>query len=192
MKTAQLHETIKKAGPKLFVHHFDLIANPVLPVEALADRILLTKKYDRADLLNRLYHARRICKANAARDALRIISDHKKITDEYRSRARQLYRNAAIPKAKDFQSPPQPAPPYNVQIAGRYAPLNWYRAPDGLLCADVHSELAGAVTLVVQPTADAWTARAVGFLAVVFHALDADTEADAVEQIAIWWGEVGA
>lgn len=115
MKTAQLHETIKKVGPKLFVHHFDLSANPVLPVEALADRILLTKKYDRADLLNRLYHARRICKANAARDALRIISDHKKITEPLYQRICRATRGRkdALPQKKKpgrrFPAPSQTA-----------------------------------------------------------------------------------
>lgn len=118
MKAAQLHETIKKAGPKLFVHHFDLIANPVLPVEAIAARILLTKKYDRAGLLNRLYHARRICKANAAREALRIICDNNALAGEIKSRALKLYRTAAIPAPREFISPSKiPAPPYSSQSA---------------------------------------------------------------------------
>ena len=72
----------------------------------------------------------------------------------------------------------------------------WYYVAAGLLCADVHGQIAGAITLEVEPQPPApptWTARARGFLAVVIHEIKSiPTESDAQAKIVDWWAQVRA
>ena len=117
--------------------------------------------------------------------------------DDLRQQARELYLagdGAGIEAGSFTVDVTNVAAPNQTSQKTRLRAIHWYTTAAGVICADVHGEHAGSVALKVEPRPDGiWTARARGFLAVVFHEIKRlQSEEAARIAIATWWQRVKA
>ena len=197
--TDEFKRRVRNANHTIFVTYFDLIIDPSWSNERIIEHILEREPYSRAGVANRIQACRRLVKAGEIREALHLIAHSSHTKRPVRERAAELYASGdgAIEAGEFTVDVTKPTTGSNMDIPTRLiGGIKWYRAADGVLCADVRGKIAGAITLEIEPQPGArsrWIARARGFLAVVIHEIrglpDEDT---ALLQIASWWGTVKA
>lgn len=194
----ELRRLVKNAGMEIFAGYYNLFTDPSLTAQDIHRRLVADHPHHCPDALyTRIYAGRKLVTHGLAHPALRIIANSPRVRDDLRRQALELFQagdGAGITAGSftvDVTLPGQE----NAHTSGQRRPrgLLWYRAGDGLLCADVHGKIAGALTLEVEPCGRSFTARARGFLATVIHEIAGHASEDAaLDAIAHWWAQVEA
>ena len=206
---ADLPRMLRAASSSFLVEFWHLITDPALSTADVVRLIVDQSGYEEKGTMNRVRAARRILQAGLARDALKLIANAQTGLPTTRDRALVLYHSGdgalapgefSIDRTKRRPQPNDPTASkpkrtysQHSQRDRRPAPLDWYRAADGVLCADVQSPMAGAVSLTVERSRLSFRGEAHGFLAVLLHKTQAfPSEAEAQTAIAQWWANVKA
>jgi hypothetical protein len=79
MKTERLVRYLNSVGKECFVKYFELFSNDTVPNHEIAERIFAENDYTEKSCNSRTGHARMIIREDGTEEALRIISESKRL-----------------------------------------------------------------------------------------------------------------